>query len=361
MDPSHRIFVFSFFGGLFMAVPAAVELAIELATDDIGAVQAQFVTALSSRNPDALWLLADSTNDILYENRVKGSTLTAIDRNVTAVHLGMTFADWFRLHNDYFSNDAGLAGVTTFKQALELVLRWRVSGYFNDVARDAGQAVGAQYVFPHSEFHLGTLVLTGAGTGVFTKGLGPIDGTVWGPGILAVEVGTQALAADVTLAITGVLPDATTVTVPVTIPSGSAIGTVVPCGGQAVAAGHPAATDQGVVSIGSTALFKAGMLVLVREDRTGTTPHLYVTEVAEVASVAAGVSVTLRQPTPVVSGAFGSQVAPYAAGLRNNYTTAAKVYPLFSDVSGVTNSAGTSGDSVAVHFYPDRPQGFVTF
>jgi hypothetical protein len=333
----------------------SVELSLLLQINDIAATKQAFATAVAARGLNTLWWLVDFASNIVYENRVKGDSVSGIDNTIANINIGSSvFGDWFNLQNAYFSQDTPLVGVTSLKAAIETYYRWRVPQYFNDIATlGNNQGIDPLYVFPYPEFLVGSYAATGAATGTYTKGVGPLDSTIVGPGILALTVtGAPIGGASLGLTLTGVYSDGTTGPVTASVPTTSAVGTVVPVGGQALTAGHTGATGNGVVSVAATTPFRVGTLVVVREDTTGTVPFLWTTEVAEVAAIGAG-SLTLRQPTPL------GATAPFPNGLRNNYTTAARVYPLFYDVTAIANTTGTGGDAVRVGFLPDRPQGFV--
>jgi len=330
---------------------SSVEQSIQLQIQDIAAVKQSFVDAVMERQPTTLWWLVDDSQNIIYENRVKGTSILAIDQNVTAVNIASIYSDWFSLQNAYFSQDQPIPGVSSLKQAIETYYRWRVSQYFNDIMSvSGGQGISPPYVFPYPDSNL----FSYDGT-TWTKGTGPVDLTVTGPGILGViPVGADTTAAD-TLSITAVYPDSpgspiSTVILPsVAVPSASPAGVAVPVGRQALTAAYTL-TD-GVIAVASTLGFKVGAPVVIAENTPGSNLALPVIkfEVAEVA-VMTGASLTLRQPTP--SGA----TTPFPNGLRNQYTTAAFVYPLFKDVTAVT---GGGTDELQIGFYPDYPQGFV--
>lgn len=330
------------------------ELSIQLQTDSIAAVQAAFINAVVARPQDTLWWLADYSHDITYENRVKGNDLLVIDNNIAAVNLGSTlFGSWFTLHNTYFSSDQPIDGVSALDQAVELAYRWRVSQYFNDVMVSGNSVnITPDYVFPYPDFNIGTYASTGTNTGTYTKGSGPLDLASTGPGILMVTATEVIGTNDMVLVITGVYQDGSTVTLPATLTGASIAGSTALVGGQALTSGYTAPSDAGVVHVGSTAKFKAGNWVLLRQDLTGTTDFYWKTEIAEVKSVDSGTQLTLRQPTPA-SGTV------YSPGLRNSYTTSATVYPLFIDISAVTHTNGNADDALAFTFNPDRPQGFL--
>lgn len=329
-----------------------VESSLQLQVQDIAAVKQAFSASLATRTPETLWWLVDSTEDIVYENRVKGTSILAIDNNVDNVNIASLYSDWFNLQNAYFSQDRPITGVSSLKQAIETYYRWRVSQYFNDIMSVAGgQGISPPYVFPYPDFNL--FSYNGA---AWTPGSGPVDLTVTGPGILGViPIGADTTSIS-TLAITAVYPDppgspVSTVVFPsVSVPSGKPVGVAIPVGGQALTEDYTL-TD-GVIAVGSTALgFKVGAPVVIAENTAGSDSVLPVIkfEVAEVVLMS-GTSLTLRMPTP--SGA----TAPFSNGLRNQYTTSAFVYPLFKDVTLVT---GGGTDHLQVGFYPDYPQGFV--
>jgi hypothetical protein len=332
---------------------SAVELSLQLQIQDIAAVKASFAAALVTRSPDTLWWLVDGSDSITYENRVKGSSILAIDQNVGKVNIASLYSDWFNLQNAYFSQDQPIvtpAGVSSLKTAIEIYYRWRVSQYFNDIMSvSGGQGLSPQYVFPYPDFNL--FSYDGA---AWTKGNGPVDLAVTGPGILGViPIGADTASAITLTNLTAVYPDpadaaVSTVVFPsVSVPSGSLAGVAVPVGKQQLTAAYTL-TD-GVIAVAATLGFKVGAPVVIAENTPGSDTALPVLkyETAEVA-VMSGTSLTLRQVTPP-----GGTAA--ANGLRNQYTTAAFVYPLFKDVTAVTGGSG----QLQIGFYPDYPQGFV--
>jgi hypothetical protein len=333
---------------------SSVEQAIQLQIQDIAAVKQSFSASLEARQPDTLWWLVDSTSNIIYENRVKGSSILAIDQNVDAVSIASLYSDWFNLQNAYFSQDQPYPGLSTLQSVIATIYRWRVPQYFNDIASVAsGQGVAPQYVFPYQDMNLGTYAITGT---AFTKGVGPVNAAVCGPGILSVVPYLAAIGvAAINLTLTAVYPDGTTGTLTATVPSGSDVTDSIAVGGTALTGAYTAATDAGVVNVASVTGFKIGPLnlVVITENTTvsGQLPS-WTTEVAEIAAVGSN-QLTLRQPTP--PGAAN----PFSNGLRNNYTTAAMVFPLFNDVNAVSSTGGTAGDQVQISFYPDWAQGFV--
>lgn len=65
---------------------------------------------LDTYTASRFWILIDHTNNELYENRVKGSQITAMDGKLNEAKIGGLSQDWFTLHSQYFSNDLGLTG-----------------------------------------------------------------------------------------------------------------------------------------------------------------------------------------------------------------------------------------------------------
>jgi len=318
----------------------SVELQIRSQIDEIAATKQALVTALAGRSSSALWTLVDAAGDIPYENRVKGTNIYAVDQSINSVSIQTLVADWFRLHNEYFQQDAGLTvgstPVTSLKSAVETYYRWRVPQYFNDLMTGAlGQGIALSNVFPRGDLSLGSYAATGTAAGTFTDG-SSLETTLAGPGMVNTIVTHLIGANDLVLSVTCKYEDGTTVAVGVTLPTTSAVGTKKIVGQQALTSNHTAASDNGVVLVAATGQFKVGQKVLVK-DTNGQ-------EVAQVLSLVANTSLTLT----TVGGTTG--------GLRNNYTTAATatVTPLFTDVTAITNSNGTSADAVSLAFEPDR-------
>jgi hypothetical protein len=342
-----------------------VERSIQLQIQDIAAVKQAFSASLAQRSPDTLWWLVDNSEDIVYENRVKGATILAVDTNIDNVNIAYIYTDWFNLQNSYFSQDQPFSGISTLQAAIAQIYRWRVPQYFNDMATGGttAQGVSPQYVFPYQEFNLGTYPVAGS----FVKGDGPVDPTKTGPGILGVIPTGGPTTAAVTLSITAVYPvlsPPTTVSPPspppppvpppvvlsVTVPTASPEGVAVEVGGQALTAAYTPDTI-GSISVAATTGFAAGYPAVIAENTPGsdTVLPIWKTEVAQVISIGSG-TLVLAQQTP--SGA----TSPPPHGLRNSYTTAAKVYPLFADVTAVT---GGGTNALQIGFFPDWGGGFV--
>lgn len=337
-----------------------VEQSILLQIQDIAAVKQAFTDSLSPRQPATLWWLVDHSEDIAYENRVKGSSILAVDQNVDNVNIPNVWSDWFNLHNSYFSQDQPIttpSGVTNLKTAIELYYRWRVPQYFNDImAGSSGQGISPQYVFPYSDFNLGTW-----SSGAFQKGNGPVDPTKTGPGILSVTPVTTP-GSTVTLTLTAVYPTLPPVSPPappppaapppvalsVPVSSTNPAGVSIEVGGQAVT---NVATG-GLITVAATTGFAVGYPVVIAENTIPMTPDtalpVWKTEVAVVINIA-GLVLTLGQQVP-----SGSTTAP-TPGLRNTFTTAAKVYPLFVDVT----VSGGGGNDLQFGFFPEWGGGFV--
>src|SRR6516162_3896235 len=111
-----------------------VERSIQLQIQDIAAVKQAFSASLAQRSPDTLWWLVDNSEDIVYENRVKGATILAVDTNIDNVNIAYIYTDWFNLQNSYFSQDQPFSGISTLQAAIAQIYRWRVPQYFNDMA-----------------------------------------------------------------------------------------------------------------------------------------------------------------------------------------------------------------------------------
>jgi hypothetical protein len=360
---------------------ASVELSIQLQIDNIAAVKEAIVGAMVGREQNTLWWLMDYSHDITYLNQISGTEMLAIDNKIDTVDLGSSvFGSWFGMHNAYFSTIRPIPNVSTVRQAIETFYRWRVSSYFSDIMLSASaDQMTPQYVFPNDDFELGTYVPGSTATtlGTFTSSnLGGANMTTVGPGILVVKP-IAAMLGDLAVDLTALCQDnSTTVPVPVSLLLGAEPTVPVPLGGQqltAAAWGTPPPSppgsppppppsppsppsSMGVVSVADTSLFRANMWVLLREQipASSTSIESWKTEIAEVQVVGSG-SLTLRQPTPTGS------TTPFSAGLRNDFSTSAEIFPLFINVIGASaQTAGDASDSIWIGFDPDRPQDFIS-
>jgi hypothetical protein len=343
-----------------------VEQAIQLQIQDITATKQAFSASLDNRTPDTLWWLVDNSEDIAYENRVKGSAILAVDQSVDGVNVSNIWSDWFNLQNAYFSQDQPItqpSGVNNLKTAIELYYRWRVPQYFNDImAASGGQGVSPQYVFPYPDFNLYSYDGT-----TWTKGDGPVDPTMTGPGILGViPVGTATAGSPVVtmMGVYPVLPSSPSVSPPpppppvalsVTVPATTQVGVPVAVGGVAGSAVNSASGSVTVTGTPATLGFAVGYPVVIAEHTIPLNPDtalpVWKSEVAVVVSITGSVLILGQQVPP------GSTTTP-TGGLRNSYT-APKVYPLFADLLETTPPTSSTADKLQIGFHPDWGGGFV--
>lgn len=302
----------------------------------IAAIKDKYLAAMATRAANALWTMVDAAADISYENRVKGSNITTIDTNVAAASIGSLVTDWLRLHNEYFSLDAGLTGVTSFATALSYY-RSRIPSFAVDYLGMAS-ILDVDYVSPDHTVSLGNYAASSSVAGTFTDG-SSIDVLTSGPGQVGVYVINQGIVNtnDLVLGVTCKYEDDTTVAVAVTIPKNSTVGIFRLVGKQALT-GNYSAPGNGTISIAATGQFKQGQQVVLSDD------NLQV-EVAEIVTIVTNTSLTLKK------------IGAVANNLFHSWTTAANAYvvPLFKDVTAVTNSDGNTGDDVEFKFCPDRP------
>jgi len=307
-----------------MPALTGVEASFQDQVDAIGALKVALRNAVSGRT--SLWSMVDAAGNQPYEDLVKGATITAVDSLVDNTRIGsLWLRDWFNLHNNYFQNVAGLTGVTDIITAIT-AYGWRAPQDFNRAYYDFRNSYGTPAsFFPRADLNLGSYAKT---SGVFTDG-SAIDSTQCGPGrIMAVATSVIGVA-NWTLTATLKKEDDTTSSLSATFTSGAGIGTEAIFGVQSLSANASAA--QPTVSVASTAAFSTGQKVLI-EDSTGGQ------EVKTILSIVANTSLT------------------FTANLVTSYATAssATVTPLFTDVTAVSHSLGTNGDTANLRVKPDR-------
>ena len=293
----------------------SVEVQIRKQIDHIGAYKEAIVAAIDGR--DDLWDIVDAADNQGYENRVKGTNITALNDRLNTVDFGTQFSDWFRMHNEYFSADAGIDDVTNLTEAVDYY-RWRVPQYFNDIMRGAvGSGMPVAQVFPRTDLVLGTWESSGLNTGTFTDG-DSLEEDYASEGILETEVTTEIGSGDnLDINITCVREDDTTVVIAHTVTASASVGTRGKIGGQAIT-GNLTGGSSTSATMAATAQFKAGTRAILVE---GTT-----TEIVTVDSISTNVSVTFEE------------------AVRNSFTTSARLYPLFKGITQIAATGGTSGD-----------------
>ncbi len=328
--------------------------------DHLGAYKEGLVAAIADRDADTLWKLVDNTSDIDYENRVKGSSVSSIDADLSTLKFGNTLATWFSLHNQYFAADADIDDVNDISTALAYY-RWRVPEYFNDFHKNAfNRDLPLNNVSPNSDTIIGTATVDGGGASITFVAGDTLDTTKASTlgGILGVKIGptitTSIVLNDLKLKVddTDIYTlSAFTVDAALPPPAYSA-GQFIPLLVQTMDGN--AVVNTGVVPVASTNGFFPGQHVLICSDALdfnaayeGPPSNLtLVQELAEVISVDSGNSITV--------GKVGQTGTP-EAGLRNAFLSGDSVYPLFKDILvNSTSGSGTAGEYVTFHYLPDR-------
>jgi hypothetical protein len=92
-----------------------------------------------------LWTLCDATQDVDYENTVKGTDLSTIDSNLSNAKIGIWCGSWFTVHNSYFTNILSYSnGITSWLDAKHL----RVNEDFAEIYYEVyGTRLASKYVF----------------------------------------------------------------------------------------------------------------------------------------------------------------------------------------------------------------------
>lgn len=338
-----------------------VEQNMRAQCDHLAAYRGALVGSISSRDENALWQLIDNSGDILYENRVKGASITTIDTDLSNIKFGQAFSTWFSLHNQYYAADAGISGVNDLSTALQYY-RWRVPEYFNAFHLDAfnGRSLPLANVAPNQDTIIGTATVGGGGSTItFTAGetVDTAKASSLG-GILGIKVGptisSDIVLNDLKLKVndTDIYTMSSFTVDTVGPPPAYTAGQYIPLLVQTL--DGSANTTTGVVPVASTNGFFPGQHVLICSDAIdfnaaydGSPSMLDLTqEVAVVISVDSGNAITV--------GKVGQTGTP-VAGLRNAFVSGDKVYPMFKDLLvNSTSGSGTAGEYVTFHYLPDR-------
>jgi len=287
------------------------------------------------------WTKVDAGSDETYENRVKGTDITAMDRVLAANSIWNQTAlrQWFVLHQSYFLSDLSLAA--NYWDSYLAASMMRVPYEFAQCVDDAlGAAYGIDptYVFPK-----GTLPNDGADPA--TSGMhrfGTLTGTAGAP-TWALDDGDldtdEVMAAGVLINNDAADPGETDVVMTCTLQDGTTKDLDVTLGATTLhkqtilglqdvgAAG--AAAGQKVIPVAATGQFKAGEFVFIRH------PGSTLQEIAEIDSVQNNTSLTVK------------------TNLLNSYVQNDDVIPLFSDVAYKSGTL-TNGKVLSFYALPDR-------
>jgi hypothetical protein len=272
--------------------------------------------------------MVDAAQDELYENTIKGTTITAIDLTLDTVAFVNSFSSWWSLHTSYYGlgeSQHTLTGVTSIPTALDYY-KFRVP--YDWAVWSTVTITPITNIFPPEDLTLGDHVFTGD---VFTAGPDSLDATAYGGAQFAMSATTTIGASAYTLSGTFLLSDLTT-----TATATATLATTSPSGTQAVFGQETLGADTiagaTVVTISTTTQFAVGETVLLNDPVTGNN------EVGVIDSISAGVSITLD------------------TGTRAAYVSAngATVTPLYHGISAATASSGTAGDTCDIVPAPDR-------
>ena len=315
-----------------MSVSLQIRKQIDRAAKGAELQQATFATGTS------FWTLVDAAGDQTYENRVKGTDMTALDLGLAgASQLGTAFRTWFDKHLAYFTTDLSLSSSGVWDTYLSTVAGIRVPAAFAQMLVDS---LGENYrPDPQNVFAKGTYAASGALSAAglhrfgrltggasdptYTSADGALDATVCMGPVLCHTVDATPGPSSLVMTLTRV--DGTTVDLTVT-PNTSA-------NGQAIV-GEEAITGVAgaVISCAATGQFKVGEYVLLYENAEGDTA---LREIGLVESIVANTSITLAS-APV-----------------NTFTSSGKIQPVFKNVAW---KSGTITEAKNLDFYskPDR-------
>jgi len=285
------------------------------------------------------WTKIDAAADETFENRVKGSDMTALDTALAAGAVWSTPAlkKLYELLNSYYQNDLSLS--SPLLDAYLATVGWRVpyeaaAAYYEAI----GRRLSEEYVFAVGtkpvETVAGIMDATPVGTGLHLIGTwdptatwtaGTALSNCYSPLAIVSMVATPGGSGH---QLTATLQDATTKDIAFT-PHATQYGYVF-LGSQAIGAAGAAAAQK-VVPVAATAQFKAAEWVLLVDIGT----YFSFVEVAQIDSIVTNTSLTME------------------SNLINTYTENDLVLPLFVDA---TRKAGTiaSEKQLKVYGYPDR-------
>lgn len=280
------------------------------------------------------WTRVDAAGDMAYENRVKGSNMTALDATLAAGSVWSTakLKAWFDDHNLYFSNDLALTGTPLLAMYLDTLGGIRIPFEAAECFAEAmNTRIASQYVFPKgtrvanlsdpaaSGKHKFGRITGSTGAPTYVSADGALSSYVKGAGIEIVNV--DATPAPNSLVMTCTQQLGTTKDITVSLSATTQYAQTI-LGSQAIGAAG-ATTGQKVIPMTATAQFTAGEYVSIWKSDS-------VQEIGLIASVQANTSITVT------------------TNLVNSYATADLVIPLFTQVAF---KSGTLGDTKKLDFY----------
>jgi len=263
-----------------MSAESAIKLQFDRIAKGRQSQQAAFATG------DTFWTKVDAAADMTYENRIKGSDITALDVALTAGAFwsAPSLARWASLHNSYFQADLALAA--PFIESYLASKGWRVPYEFAQSWYEAtGYRINKQYVFgkgtkvadeanPTSAgMHcFQTWVYTGA-SGVFAV----VDGALVNCMSPALVTSTTATPGGSAHALTLTLSDGSTTKTVAFTPDATQYGHQI-VGQQAIGAAG-AALGQKDIPMAATAQFAASNYVLLVKSDFSVQELVYVASI----------------------------------------------------------------------------------
>ena len=310
-----------------MAVAAQIKAQLDRMAYGRQTMKAAFATG------DDFWTKVDAAADETYENRVKGSDITALDTALANMSVFGTsaLAKWFTLHNDYFNADLSLA--SPYIASYLATVGWRVPYEAAECLVDAlgsSNRLSAWRVFPKGIRPADEGDPTSSGMhkfGQWTEVTYAVtDGALVNSYAPVLFIPLDATVNPSSPIATATLQDATTKDIAFS-PSATQYAQGI-LGSQAIGAAGAAAAQKDI-PVAATAQFKAGEWVLiVKADYS-------VQEVAQIDSLVANTSLTME------------------SNLINSFVENDLVLPMFTNVT--RKSGGFDADKdVAFYAFPDR-------
>lgn len=328
--------------------------------DNLAAYKSSLLSAVSGRA--SLWSMVDAAADQVYEDRVKGASITTVDGRLDTAEVGDKVREWFTLHRDYFNIDSGLTAgspptaISSVDGAFSSY-GWRTSDYFNDLHEEnLGSTLSAENVWPKDNFSLGVVSATGSGAvtlhtdgtsstahtnGTLNAGAINLTRTSLGGVIVGVVRNGDIGGANWTVTLTGLSQPGATGTLSVAFPqigSGTTPGNSVTLGVATITnAVDSAGSGLGPHTVGSgegDAFLTGGWALLSSDEKTPNAQELVQIDVATSNSV--------------------TFVAAPTTGRFDGTADTVTLTPLYSAFTGATATLGTSGDDLEISFGNDR-------
>lgn len=330
---------------------SSVEQAIQNTTDRISKAKELFRDDFSG-DTSGTWNIVDGAADETYENRVKGSDLTALDVALEGGNIGTHVRQFIALHNQYFTTDLSLASTwTTYLDSK----CWRVCELFADAYYEA---LTRRLAVRHVSAFTGTV----AGVKVNQLGFHTVD-TAAAAGIEldVTKLGNTPMQLEVQTVVGGgtCYAKATMQTYPRYSPDdvdtdivvddiavSGASGTLINIGENSLSGNHAAAvkTLQLTDSISAGTPFVDGMFILIVQGSGQS-------EIQEYVQLAASGAGPLSVDG-VVPATDQLNLPSTGTGLRHDFTTGAAVYPCYTKVVSLDDGTSNAATSGAIRAHP---------